>query len=278
MKFLFFSLLLCGFSAQGFAALPPAPNIVDQQSFTDWLGRVGAVVSPFSDPVFSWYSAQLKQGLPREVTGDPEQTFVSVDVPLRETIELEERGDIDRGTTIGMEIYSLVDAPISIAFDALMFRWGKPLGVREGTTYPEDYIFGKRSEKIEELFGPLSYKCTSARSKGGIAKDLNDFSILLVRGSNETGWTFYGNFWGPNGQTTTTSSITLVYLKPVPGGKTEFRLTSRHIGQSYLSFGIEFGRKNFGFNRERIRQGQREYLRAVHELKTTGKVPERPSN
>jgi hypothetical protein len=64
-------------------------------------------------------------------------------------------------------------------------------------------------------------------------------------------------------------------LKPMADGRTDYRVAGYHLGQSYAFFGIEYGRKNFGFNRERIRQGQQEFYGQVAELKQTGKITER---
>ena len=72
----------------------------------------------------------------------------------------------------------------------------------------------------------------------------------------------------------TTSHLSIVTLKPLPGGRTEFRQTVRQQGQSYKVFGIDYGRRNFGFNAVRVREGQKQFFAIVNELKTTGKIKE----
>jgi hypothetical protein len=46
-------------------------------------------------------------------------------------------------------------------------------------------------------------------------------------------------------------------------------------GQSYAFFGLDNGRKNFGFNVSRIREGQKDFYSQVKALKETGKIPEK---
>jgi hypothetical protein len=67
-------------------------------------------------------------------------------------------------------------------------------------------------------------------------------------------------------------------LKPLSDGSTEYRVSGRYTGQSYLFFGIEFGRRNYGFNVSRIRAGQKDFFAQAAELKKTGKIRERRPN
>lgn len=79
----------------------------------------------------------------------------------------------------------------------------------------------------------------------------------------------------PIGDTTTVSYITIMMVKPTADGKTDYRVAGMLTGQSYSFFGLDNGRKSFGFNVTRIREGQKDFYSQVQALKTTGKIPEK---
>jgi hypothetical protein len=270
MKLLFLFFL----SAVAFADVNPPSGLPERRSYTRWINQVGAVESAFTAPIFDWYEEQLRTALPSAVNEDPEHLVISVDRPIAETIELEESGDIESGTTYGMEVYAILDAPIETALEALLFTWGKPIGKREGITYPFDTVFNYNKEVIRERWGANNYESESTKTGGGVAKDLRDSFTLLVRGDAQNGYIVLGNYLKPLGKTTTTSHISLAYFKPMADGRTEFRVSARQTGQSYKIFGIEFGRRNFGFNVSRLRQGENAFIDSVQELKTTGTIRE----
>lgn len=271
MKYL---ILLALLQLNAFAE-PMPPNNTEKTEYTNWLGAIGSAVSPFSDFVFEWYETQKSANLPPEVAQDPEKLFVSVQRPLQETIKLEDAGDIEIGVTYGVETYAILDAPVKTVLEALLFKWGKPVGAREGTTYPSDTVYSYRQESLQERWGSSSYLGTTVKRGGGLAKDQNDLYTLLVRGDETTGYVLIGSFFKPNGSTTTSSSFSITTIKPTADGKTDFRVSGRHMGQNYTFLGVEYGRKNFGFNRDRLRLGQKEFFASVDELKRTGKIRER---
>lgn len=270
-----FFLLLGLVASIALASEAVAPEQVERASYRAWLGEIGSVESPFLDYLFDWLESELPRALPAEVAEDPEHIFVSVDRPLAETIELENAGDLEAGITYGLETYALVDVPVEIALETLLFKWGKPIGEREGTTYPVDTVYGFRQESIEAKWGLRTYQTTTTKANGGLAKDQRDIYSLMVRGDATRGYVVVGGFLKPNGNTTTSASMSMMLFLPTSDGKTEFRVSGRHMGQSYKFFGIEYGRRNFGFNKERIRAGQKEFIDSMYELKRTGKIRER---
>lgn len=260
-------------SSFAFASSAEAPERIEREAYAAWLESIQSVVSPFRDHLFDWFEGDHERALPPEVFQDPEKLFVTVDRPLQETIELEEFGEIEAGVTYGFETYALIDAPVEMALETLLFKWGKPIGAREGVTYPMDTVYGFREEAMIEKWG--AYQTTTIKTNGGLAKDQRDVYTLLVRGNARDGFVAIGNFLKPHGNTSTTSSMSIMSFRPTADGKTEFRVSARHMGQSYTFFGIEYGRRNFGFNRERVRVGQKEFIDSIYELQRTGKIRER---
>ncbi len=257
------------------AESPEAPAHLTRSGYINWLEAIGTPVSPFLDPMFAWLEEQDRISLPPEVVKDPQRLFVSVDRPLAETISLEDSGEIAESVTIGLESYGVVDAPIRTVLETVLFRSGKPVGQKEGTTYPVNSIFNSRRETIRERWGADSYYITNRKTGGGLVRDQNDSYSMLVRGTPEKGIVVLSSFLAPVGPSETKSSLTIVRLKLLPNGKTDYRISSRFMGQSYGFFGKENGRANFGFNVSRIRAGQLEFYGQVRELKETGKISER---
>jgi hypothetical protein len=262
-------------AAPAWARVPEAPAELDRRAYRQWLRTIGSTISPFHEQMFHWLDEEQSRPLPREVNADPDRLYISVDRPIAETDELERAGEIERGVTYGLESYAIVPASVDHVLETILFRWGKPVGEAEGTTYPPDSLFGFRQETLTKHWGENSYRTVTVRTNGGIAKDQNDIFSLLVREDGRGGYLVAGNFFGPNGKTTTTSFLTIMMLRPLPGGETELRMSGRHLGQSYNTFGIEIGRRQFGFNPSKIREGQMEFLSQVAELKKTGRITER---
>jgi hypothetical protein len=252
-----------------------APAHLERYSYWDWLDEIGSVASPYLEPLFDWYGEQVFTSLPPETWADPELLHVSVDRPLRETIQAEAMGDVERGVTYGLETYGVIDAPIETTLETILFRWGKPIGRPSGVTYPVDTVFSFREERLEPFWGPMAYRTETSMRGGGIAKDQNDVSSLLVFGNSEDGYVIVGQFFGPKATTASTSSMSFTMLRPLPDGRTDYRVSGRYTGQSYLIFGIDFGRRNYGFNISRIRAAQKDFFGMVAELKATGKITER---
>lgn len=253
-------------------ANPPAA--VTRASYASWLGAINSAESAFHDHLFNWQDEQLRTALPAPVNSDPDKLHVAVERPMRETIALEASGDIEEGNTIGFEAYAIIPAPIGTVLEAKLFTWGKPVGRAEGETWPFDSVFSRKHDTIRAKWGAGNYYSTSDTSGGGIVKNLHDDYTLLVRGSDAEGYTLYAGFFAARESSPTTSHISIVMLKPLPGGRTEFRQSVRQQGQSYKIFGIDYGRRNFGFNAAKVREGQKQFFASVNELKTTGKIRE----
>lgn len=270
------TMIACSLILAGAArAEAEAPVEITREAYGAWVEAIGSAQSPYQEKLFDWLDEQNSRALPREVQSDPDFLFVTVDRPLAETIEAEEMGDVEKGVTYGLETYGILEAPVDTVLETILFRWGKPVGAESGVTYPVDTVFSFREEKLALHWGDRSYRCETKMSGGGVAKDQNDISSLLVRGDAKGGYILVGNFFGPNGKSPTTSSMSIMLLRPLENGRTEYRVSGRYTGQSYSFFGIEFGRKNYGFNVSRIRGGQKEFFGQVQELKKTGKITER---
>ncbi len=257
-------------------ANPPAQ--LERDSYLDWLNSIQSNVSPFIEASFDWFYAERGRELPSEVYSDPQEIFVTVDRALSETIELEDVGEIPKAVTYGAEAYLRINAPIKTVLETILFRWGKPIGAIEGSTSPFDSIYGQRRETLEARWGQGSYWSIELKAHGGVAKDVRDNYTLLVRGNETSGYEIIGSFHSPFGETTTTSSLMMIQLRPMNAGVTAYKSLLRHMGQYYGFLGIEYGRKNFGFNVSRVRDGQVDFLHAVDELKRTGAIRERPAS
>ncbi len=261
------------------AAGPTPPTQLDKDSHNEWLNQIGAQsTSPYADYTFGWFNTQKTRALPEQVNKDPDKIFVVVDKPLAEAVKVETAGDVESGTSYGLETYAVIDAPVQTVMETILFRWGKPVGQSGGITFPYDTVFGYREERAQVEWGPGAYKTFTFKRNGGIAQDMNDVFAMVVRGNNTDGYTLVGSFLEPYGNGTTTTSttyITIISLRPLAGGKTDYRVAGMLTGQSYAFFGVENGRKNFGFNQAKIREGQKEFIKQVKALKDTGKIPER---
>lgn len=254
---------------------PTPPATIERSSYAAWLTAINAPATPYFDYMFHWYEAQQGKALPQQVGADPEKLFVTVDAPLAEAVRVETSGDVEEGTTYGLETYGIVDAPIATVLETILFRWGKPVGEPSGVTHPNDTVFGFREEKLTLEWGNQSFKTYTKKHNGGVANDLDDTFSLLLRGDAQNGYVLIGSFLGPNGDTTTTSFITIMIIKPTADGKTDYRVAGMQTGQNYSFFGVDLGRRNFGFNVARIRDGQKDFLSQVKALRDTGKIPEK---
>jgi hypothetical protein len=250
------------------------PTSVTEANYEAWLGTIGAPANPFSEYVFAWYQQQRNSPLPAEVSADPDHLYVNVDRPMQETIALENSGDVDSGVTYGLEAYGLLEADIQTVLSAKLFGWGKPVGQASGTTYPVDAVFNHTMRTFAPRWGAGAYYSTAIQTGGGLARDLNDTFSIILQGNANDGYVLYTSFLAPGGDTQTTGHFSIVTIRQAGPGKTEFRQLAFQIGQSYASFGIDFGRKNFGFNYSRVRQGEKGFLSQVMELKATGKITE----
>lgn len=269
-----FSALLLAPAARAESPAGAPPAAITRAGYETWLHSLNSNVSAFLDNAFDWYDRQLKSPLPAQVATDPDKIYVNVDRALQETIALESSGDIEEGNTVGFDAYALIDVPVQVALETKLFNWGKPVGQAAGTTYPYDTVFSSSRFTLSERWGAGNYYSRSVQTGGGIVKDLHDDYTVLVRGDAVHGYTLFITYFGPNGDTATQAHISIIMLTPTANGKTEYRQCVRQNGQSYKIFGIEFGRKNFGFNVARDRQGVKALMNTMAELKNTGKIKE----
>lgn len=258
----------------------PPPQIT-RETYRTWLSGLHDP-SPYFDLVFDWYDEQQGIALPSGVDSDPDKLLIKVDRPLAQAIQLETAGDAEEGTTVGFEVYGRVDVPIELALETFLFFCGKPVGKEQGETYPYDTIFGRVHATIEEKWGAGNYACSLAETNGGIVNDMNDDYATLVRGSPAEGYTIFNNFIGPTvdkdtqkpKDTQTSAVVMIAMLRRVSDTSCEFRESLRRNGQNYAFFGLDAGRKNFGFNASRFRTAAKAITAAMLELKNTGKIKE----
>jgi hypothetical protein len=261
-----------------------APERLELESYSNWINPLledFESYSAFTPKVFEWYEEQLRTALPEEVYKDPGKIYVNVERPLRQTIEMEENGDIEEGNTVGAEVYAEMDGNVEQALEAMLYVWGKPVGASAGKTHPAPSPFSRRVEYFAPLpqFGEGVFANLTLRRDGGIIKDLSDRYFFLVRGNKETGFTVLMQYRRPALKTYSKQCIAIAMLQPLPNGKTAYRISTRYQGQSYKILGnIGIGRSQIGFNREKVRAVAEEYNKRIVELKTTGTIKDKKSD
>ncbi len=262
----------------------PLPAVLDVQSYSDWVTPLlenHNSYSAFTEKVFAWYEEQKRLPLPREVAEDPGKIYVNVERPLAQTIEMESAGEIEEGNTVGAEVYAELDGTVEQALEAMMHNWGKPVGASEGKSHPEPNPFSRRVEYLAPLpnLGEGVFANLTLRRDGGIVKDLSDRYYFIVRGNKEEGFMVIMQYRKPALKTFSKQCIAIAMMQPLPNGKTAYRISTRYQGQSYKILGnISIGRKQIGFNREKVRAIAEEYNQRVIELRTTGKIQDRKSD
>jgi hypothetical protein len=207
---------------------PPDP--IASETYRAWLTSINSEPSPYFDLMFEWYAAQVGGFWPQaQVDHDPDKLFVDVSQAIAQTDSLENSGDIDQGTTVGFDAYSLVDVPVDKALETALFYFGKPLGQREGATDPVDSVFSSSHCKIQVKWGPGNYLYTLVDTGGGVVDSLLDDYSVLVRGNAASGYARFCSFLGPTAgptiatSTATTSHINILMLTPQAGNKTALR-------------------------------------------------------
>jgi hypothetical protein len=254
------------------------PDQITPAAYRRWLGAIGSNISKFFDPVFAWHDEQLRSRLPPEVNADLNRLHVDVRRALDDTIALERSGGIGKGNTVGFEAYALVDVPISVALETVLFYSGKPVDEQRGDTYPRDTMFARSHWSIRDKWGAGNYHARSAQKRGGFSvDDLHDDHTILVRGNDAVGYTVFASFFGPTAgkSTATRAQIAVVMLNSSPDGVTEVRHAVRRNGQTYGAG--KYCRSDFGFNVKRIRAFERLVSRSMVELNNTGRITENAS-
>lgn len=294
MKYVLFTALLFGVSASANpAANPalrdvprshqPAPTELTFQSYQEWAAPLlrPDYASAFTGKIFEWYEEEKGRGLPPEVYRDAGRVYVNVERPLRQTIEFEDAGDIEEGNTVGAEVYSEMTGTVNQVLTTMLFRWGKPVGSDDGFTYPPPGQFARRIDywAPNPGWGPQAYASLSLRRDGGIVNDLADRYIVLLRGDDERGYDVFMQYVRPGGETSTKQVFAIAIIRPLSNGKVSYKISTRYQGQSYKVLGnVSIGRKNIGFNVEKVRAVQVETMNMLKALRETGKIPEKKSD
>lgn len=289
MKILFmaFGLLSASMAFAGSPALldlpraaQPAPEQLEKEAYRKWVGPLLRVqgkdfTSAFTANIFSWYENEKSRGLPEEVSRDPDRIFVNVERPLRETIELEDGGEIEVGNTVGAEVYSEMNGSPREVLDTMLYRWGKPVGKEEGNTYPPGGPFARRIEYFapNPNWGTNAFANLTLRRDGGIVKDLADRYIVLVRGNEEEGFDVLMQLVRPAGTTASQQCLAIAIIRPLGNGKSSYKISTRYQGQSYKVLGnVGIGRKQIGFNAGKVRAVQVETMEMLKELRAKGDI------
>jgi hypothetical protein len=244
---------------------PNPPEQITSDTYKNWLGSINSKVSAFLPYAFNWYQAQSASPLPSQVLADPKKLYITVEQAIKETVTMENSGDIEEGVAMGYDAYRIVQYPISAALDTLLFFCGKPVGQSEGETHPHSSIFGACHCSLKEQWGPRNDTYSASLTNGGIISDWNDNYTALIRGSDAAGYSIFSSFFGPMAglDTATKNQISIMTLRAQSATATEFRQYLRREGQSYKVFGLDFGRKNFGFKVSRFRQAEEDIFKAV---------------
>lgn len=263
-----------------------APQSLEQNAYVAWLEQYRAAIgaddfsSAFTETVFEWYQNEKDRDLPQQAYQNRDRIYVDVDNAKAKAMELERNGDIEELTTVGADIYAEMDGSPDEVLKTMLFRWGKPVDMEEGKTYPAAAPFGKRVEyyaKMPEL-GPNAFVNMTMRHNGGIVQNLEDRYLLLIYPSSMGGWDLVMQFVRPAGKTSTTRSIAITTIRPGKGGKTAFKMAMRYQGQNYGALGGFIGRNQFGFNEAKVREGQLGFHKMLKQLREKGSIDEFPTN
>jgi hypothetical protein len=259
----------------------PAPAELNLDSYTAWAQPIlqpksGAdYTSAFTSLVFDWYEREKDSPLPPDVAQDPQHIFVNVQGPENETIQLEQSGDIEEGNTVGAEVYAEMDGTVAQALEAMLYRWGKPVGQKDGFTYPPGDTFSRRIEYFAPNadWGAQAFASLSLRKDGGVVHDLADRYLMLVRGDDKHGYDVFMQYIGPAGTTDSKECFAIAIIRPTSPGKVSYKLSTRFQGQSYKVLGnVTVGRAQIGFNSAKDREIQLEYMAELKELQASGAI------
>ena len=270
-------------------ALPasPAPAQLEFDSYVKWVRPLLVTkdrdsYSAFTPLVFDWYKEESQRdSLPPEVYADPGKIYVALDRPLRQTIEMEQAGEIEEGNTVGAEVYAEFDATVDQALTTMMFLWGRPVGKTEGRTYPAPSPFNRRVEYQAPLpqMGPGVFANLTLRRDGGIVKNLADRYLVIVRGDKDRGYTVVMQYLKPALTTPTQQCIAIAILRPLPNGKVAYKISTRFQGQNYKVLGnVSIGRSQIGFNRAKVRAVAEEFGKKIKEYRDTGTIRDRAAD
>jgi hypothetical protein len=256
----------------------PAPAQLERNAYLRWAEPIlknggKDYSSAFAEKIFAWFEREKDRPLPAEVQKDPEKIFVNVEGPKAETIALENSGEIEPYVAAGAEVYAELQGTVDQALEAELNLWGKPVGQSEGRTKPAPAPFGKRVDYLapNPLWGSGVFASLEIRKNGGIINDLSDRYFVLVRGDSQKGYDIAMQFIGVVGESATSNVFAIAIIRPLPNGKSSFKISSRYQGQSYRILG-EVGRNTIGFSSSKVRGLQKNYMDTIVELRSTGKI------
>jgi hypothetical protein len=257
-----------------------APAELNFESYKKWVQPIVVsdmehdYFSAFTEKAFAWYEREKNRDLPAEVGRDREKIYVDVESAKRQTIEMEDAGEIEEYNTVGAEVYAEMAGSVAQVLETTLFRWGKPVAKTEGSTNPPGGQFAKRVEYFAPNldWGSGAFANMTQRTNGGIVKDLFDRYIVLVRGDEQHGYDVLMQFLRPaNDRTSTKKSLGLAIIRPLDANRTSFKIITRYQGQSYSFLG-GIGRGSIGFNATKVRAVQQESNKMLKELRDTGTI------
>ena len=254
-----------------------APATLNLAEYTAWAAPIlgpNDSVSAFTEKAFAWLEEERSRGLPQQVNTDREKIYADTQGPRRETEEMEDAGEIAENVTVGANVYAEMDGSVEQVLEAMLFRWGKPVGASEGSTKPNPKPFSVRTEHFapNPEWGSNAFVNQSIRQKGGVVNDMNDRYLMLLRGNASDGYEVLMQFVKRGGESDTTQSLGVAIIRPLGNGKTAYKIFTRYMGQNYGFLGGMIGKGQFGFNQGNVRGVQLDFMRQLKELKEKGKI------
>lgn len=217
----------------------------------------------------------------RRLQASSDKILIDVDAAKWQNMEVEINPAISvpKRATVGFDGYAIIDAPIDAVLGIYQFRNGVPARMRElnmdsARVYPLDGLFNYRREEsyvFDAAWGPGAYfnRSYKMRANRSFVRDLMDSYANIVRGDATRGYDVIFQLLGkgcpaaselPANKcaTETKANFTIVMLRPLPDGKTAYKISGRFIGQSY-GLPITDGVNTIGFDVSKFRSGQVEF-------------------
>lgn len=112
---------------------------------------------------------------------------------------------------------------------------------------------------------------------GGVRLELSDFRLrTLVKNAMDV---VQPQYVKPGGETPTEKCFAIAMLRPLPGNKVAYKISTRYQGQSYkILGGIKIGRDQIGFNVAKVRAIQVESNGLLQELQANGVIKDRKTD
>lgn len=241
----------------------PAPDTLQLEQYLAWAEPIltanpdSEAISPYSEQLFQWYQRNKGVSLPSELSDGREPVFINVERPLAEVKAMELKvgkvPGLSLAETVGAEVYARMNGSARQVLDAVMFRWGKPVGNgMEGCTRPADAFYSDRQDCLRSVpaWGTGAYVSDSLRLKSSLLPDLADRFLVLLR-EVDGGYDILIQFIQPipERSTPTKRSLTFIIIRPIDEKTASMKMNFRYQGTSYRGFPM--GYQMFGFNRDR---------------------------